>query len=502
MMKTYAVCKYIDRLREEDILISSNVDDVNELVKSISYNSKDVNVGTIFVCKGTGFKKSYLEDALKRGAKFYVSEVDYAVSIPSIIVKDIRKAMYLIANIYYDNPWNELNIIGITGTKGKSTTLYYIKSILDTYLKRQGKITSGYTSSVDFFDGKNLIEAHNTTPEAMELQKILRNASDNGVEFFEMEVSSQALKYDRVGGMMYDYGIFMNISEDHISPVEHSSYEDYFESKLKLFDITDTAIVNLGSDCIDTILDRAKKAERIITFGMTENADVKGYDIIKSDDQGIAFKVKTKEIDDEFEITMPGLFNVDNALAAIALTLECKIPIDCIKKGLKIAKCPGRMELYKSKDGVITAIVDYAHNKLSFEKIFESVRLEYPGYRVVVIFGSAGEKAISRRKDLGETAGKLVDKIYLTAEDPGEEPVLNTINDIYMHAAKFGKPIERIEERNDAIIKALEDHDEKTVYLVLGKGAENTMKFGKDYVPYPSDIEIVTEYISSYDKNH
>lgn len=501
-MELNTIGKYIDKLKEEGILDYFNVKKIDDLVKTITYNSKEATDGTLFVCKGAGFKRAYLDDAVARGARFYVSETDYELDIPSIIVTDIRKAMYLIANIYYNNPWDELDLIGITGTKGKSTTLYYIKSILDTYLSRQGMVTSGYTSSVDFFDGKNLTEAHNTTPEAMELQKIFRTSVSNGIRFFEMEVSSQALKYDRVGGMMYDYGIFMNISEDHISPVEHSSFEDYFESKLKLFDITKTAIVNLNSDYIDGIMDRAKKAERVITFGRNESADIYAYDIRTTDNHSILFKVRTREIDEEFELTMPGLFNVENALAAIAVSLDCKIPVGCIREGLKIARCPGRMELYKSKDGVITAIVDYAHNKLSFEKLFESVRIEYPGYRIVAIFGSAGGKAISRRKDLGEAAGRLADKIYLTAEDPGEEPAMSTINEIYAHASGFGKPIERIEERKDAILKALDDHDEKTVFLVLGKGAEPTMKFGKEYLPYPSDVELVTKYISSYDKNH
>lgn len=501
-MTKYTIKSYIDALNIAGILISNSVTDGEEIVNNLTYNSKEVSKGTLFVCKGEHFKKEYLKEASKNGAKFYISEVDYCLNIPAIIVSDIRKAMYIVANQYFENPYKSLTMIGITGTKGKSTTLYFIKSILDTFLVSEGKSLSGYTSSVDFYNGITVKEAHNTTPEAMELQKILREASDSGIKYFEMEVSSQALKYDRVGGMIFDYGIFMNISEDHISPVEHSDFDDYFESKLKIFDICKTAIINKNSDHIDTILERAKSCNRVLTFGTSDDADIYAYDIKHSENYGLEFMVKYGGFDEKFKISMPGFFNVDNALAAIAVSLECKIPIKYIREGLIKARCPGRMEVFTSKDGQIVSIVDYAHNKLSFESIFKTAKKEFPNRRIVVVFGSVGGKALTRRRDLGMVAGEMADKIYLTADDPGEEPVMDIIKDIYKYASKFGKPIEIIEERRDAIWEALSEHSEKSIYLMLAKGRDKEMKVGKGYLPYQSDVDIVKEYISMYDKNH
>lgn len=501
-MNKHTVKNFIDILKQAKVFEDSNIKDYTELVANLTYNSKEVSDGTLFICKGQHFKKEYLEEAIIRGAKFYISETDYEVGIPFIRVNDIRKAMYLVAVKYYENPSNNLTTIGITGTKGKSTTLYFVKSILDTYLASLGKPLSGYTSSVDFYDGIKTLPAHNTTPEAIELQKILRTALDNGIKYFEMEVSSQALKYERVGGMNFNYGIFMNISEDHISPVEHPDFNDYFESKLKIFDICNTGIININSDHFDRIIKRAENCNKIITFGLSKDADIYAYDIKKSDDNGIEFKVKSEDFNEKFEIGMPGIFNVENALAAIALARELDIPITHIREGVLAARCSGRMEVFTSKDGKIISIVDYAHNKLSFENIFKSVKSEYPDRRIVVLFGSTGGKAIDRRKDLGEIAGEMADKIYLTTEDPGEEPAIDIINDIYKYASKFGKPIEIIEDRREAIWQALSDNKEESVYLILGKGAEKSIKMGNGYIDYESDIEIVKEYIKIYDKNN
>lgn len=501
-MKKHTIKKYLDALYDAQILVRTNISDNSIFIDNLTFNSKEVVSGTLFICKGSTFKRDYLSEAINLGAKFYISEFDYKLNIPHIIVKDIRKAMSIVANIFFENPSKDLKMVGITGTKGKSTTLYFLKSILDTYFKSLKKPLSGYTSSVDYYDGIETKESKNTTPESVELQKILRTAVDSGTRYFEMEVSSQALKYDRVSGLNYDYGIFMNISEDHISPIEHKDFDDYFNSKLKLFDISQNAIININSDYIDEILRRAKKCDKIITFGMSKEADIYAYNIEKTEANGIKFRIKTKEIDEDFEIGMPGIFNVENALAAIATALEFDIPAEYIRKGLIIARCPGRMEVYSSDDGQIISIVDYAHNKLSFARIFDSVKMDYPDRRIVVIFGSAGGKAIGRRKDLGIVAGEMADKIYLTSDDPAEEDPREIANDIYRYASKYDKPIEIIIERKDAIIKALDDHKVKSIYLILGKGDERQSKIGKSYVDYPSDVEIVKEYIKFYNENH
>ncbi len=490
---------YIEELKKRDLYVKGGEDIINTPVAVFTYDSRDVKEGTLFVVKGAAFKEEYLKESVQKGAFCYISEKEFDVQIPGIIVTDIRKAMAYAANIFYGYPQKDLKMVGITGTKGKTTTVYYLKAVFDDYLRSLGDKESGITSSVDYYDGITLEESHNTTPEAMELLKHIRNAADCDLGFFEMEVSSQALKYDRVLGLRYDVGVFLNVSEDHISPIEHSDMEDYFSSKLKLFELCETAVINADSDHFERIREAAAKSRKILTFGIGHDADVFGFNIRKTD-KDITFSVRYKDTEEEYMITMPGLFNVENALAVIAVSLELGIPAEYIKSGLKRARVPGRMELYTSRDGIINAIVDYAHNRLSFKKLFESVKKEYPGIPVLAVFGSAGGKAFSRRKDLGEVSAEYMDMIFLTEEDPGEEDPLQTMEDIAKHIRPKGVEHYLIADRKEAIEAALSRHDEKTVYLILGKGAETTEKIGKAYVPYPSDVDIVTEYIEKYDR--
>ena len=497
----HPIGEFRTELKKAGLLVSDTLKNWETPVQRLTYDSRNVSEGALFICKGAAFKEDYLRDAVKGGASFYVSETPYDAGVPGIIVKDVRKAMTVLANLFYGRPWEDIRLAGITGTKGKTTAVYYLKAVLDDYEAERGGKESGITSSIDYFDGFEKVESHNTTPEAVELMRLFRNACIAGLDFFEMEVSSQALKYDRVEGVTYDVGVFMNISTDHISPVEHTDFEDYFASKLKLFDITKTAVINYGSDYFDRIKAEASKCEKTVVFGTDPSCDVYGYDIRKDAD-GIRFKVRTDSFDEEFMLTMPGLFNVENALAAIAVSKEFGIPVKNMKSGLLNARVAGRMELYTSKDGIINAIVDYAHNRLSFEKLFSSVRKEYPGYRVVAVFGSAGGKAYSRRRDLGEVSAKYMDKIFLTEEDPGKEPPEQTMEDIAKYIRPEGTDFVMIADRITAIRAALDEHDEKTVYLVLGKGAETTEKIGTQYVTYPSDVDLVTEYIEQYDKEH
>ncbi len=504
-----SLTRYADLMKEAGLLVETNIkadDDIKVL--GLTYNSKEVTPGTLFVCKGVHFKEEYLHGAIEKGAVCYVSEKRYGASVPDgfkyLIVSDIRKAMPYLSNLYYDFPWKNLKLTGITGTKGKSTTAYYIKNILDIYEEKMGGKRTAITSSIDLYDGVEEFESHITTPENMELQYHFRNAVDSGIEYFTMEVSSQALKYDRVDGIRFDTGIFMNISEDHISDIEHPTFEDYFESKLRIFEKTDVSVVNLDADSSDRILAEARKAlsegksKKIITFGTKEDADIFGYDIEKKAD-GIHFKVREEGISRNYILTMPGLFNVENALAAIAATENYGIPYEIIYEGLKTARSKGRMELFSSNDGKVVAIVDYAHNKLSFEKLYESTLSEYPGFKIVTIFGCPGYKAYQRREHLGTLSGRYSDKVYLVAEDPGEEPVEHISKDIAQYVEKEGCPYEMIEDRGEAIHKAIMEVNEPTVILITGKGDETRQKYGREYLDCPSDAEYTGRYIEEYD---
>lgn len=500
-MQYHTIQEYRELLAKNGMLLETKTDGAEgQVIRTLTYNSKEAGADTMFICKGAAFKSAYLREAIDRGAVCYVSEKTFELEkdVPYILVKDIREAMAVLGNFFYGEPWKELVITGIGGTKGKSTSAYYMKAIVDDYMAAQGKPESAVISSIDIYDGVSRVESHITTPEAMELQQHLRNALDTGIGYAEMEVSSQALKYNRVDGMRFDVGIFLNISEDHISPIEHKDFEDYFSSKMRMFAQTDTAVVNLDADYIERILKEAEAAKRCITFSMKDpGADYYAYNINKNGHE-TRFSVKCKDFDEEFVLTMPGLFNVENALGVIAAASALEIPREYIHSGLARAKSSGRMELYASDDKNVIAIVDYAHNKLSFEKLFSSMREEYPDYGIVSIFGCPGKKAYIRRRDLGTVAGQYAKKVYLTAEDPGYEPVEDISRDIAQYVEAQNCPYEMIEDRGEAIRAAIENAQGKTLLLITGKGKETRQKYGSEYVDCPSDVDYVKKYLDEY----
>lgn len=501
-MKFYKIQEYVEALRKRGMFASCELYGKEEnVIRNLTYNSKEVSEDTLFICKGAAFKPVYLREAVGKGAVCYISEkvFELEAEVPYILVKDIREAMSVLANLFYNNPWEDLRLVGVGGTKGKSTSVYYMKAIVDDYLEAQNKKDSAVISSIDIYDGKSKVESHITTPEAVELQQHLRNALDCGMEYAQMEVSSQALKYHRVDDMKFDVGIFLNISEDHISPIEHADFEDYFSSKMQMFGKTKTAVVNLDADYIDRILEEAKAAEEVITFSTKDSsADYFAYHIRKEGNE-TRFSVKCEAFDEEFILTMPGLFNVENALGVIAAAVKFGIPKEYIHSGLLRARSSGRMELYASKDKNILAIVDYAHNKLSFEKLFSSMKEEYPDYAIVSIFGCPGKKALIRRRDLGTVAGQYSKKVYLVAEDPGYEPVEDISEDIAQYVEAQNCPYEMIEDRGEAIKAAIESAEGKTLLLVTGKGGETRQKYGSEYLDCPSDVEYVKKYLAEYD---
>lgn len=501
-MERYALEEYMGQLRRKKLLVSHNCTRETgiKVIRNVAYDSNKTTINTLFVCKGANFKEAYLDDAIDKGAIAYISEKDFKKSIPCLLVNDVKKSLSLVAAIYYNNPADKLKIIGITGTKGKSTTAYYIKYILDEYLREMGKPYAGIISSINTYDGVINEESRLTTPESLELQMHFSNAVNSGIQFMIMEASSQALKYGRLHDIFFDVGIFLNISEDHISPIEHSDMEDYFSSKLSLFKQCKTACVNLCSDYLPQIMEAAKHASGILAFGTDESADIYGYNI-KKDGFDTIFNVKCERFDKEFMLTMPGLFNVENALAAIAAAFVLRIPDSYIYSGLRKARSSGRMEIYANSRRDRIVIVDYAHNKLSFTKLFEAVRTEFPGRKIVTVFGCPGGKAYTRRRDLGLLAGLNSDKVYLTAEDPGIENVHDISEDIAKHILPNNSNCKIIDDRGEAIRESILFSEPDTVILITGKGNETRQKFGKEYVTVPTDVEYTRMYLEELEKD-
>lgn len=497
---------YIALLEERGLLAAPVPEglDRSSPVELVSYDSREVVPGTLFICKGAHFKAEFLTMAQDRGAIAYVSQTPYPQSsLPCLLVSDMRRAIAPLADLYFNHPSGRLKVIGLTGTKGKSSAAYYLKYILDDFLAQRGRRPSGLISSIDTYDGVDRFESHITTPDALDLQRHFDHAVRSGLEYLTMEVSSQALKYHRSLCTDFAVACFLNIGYDHISPIEHSDFEDYFSSKLRIFRQGAVNCVNLDCDHADRVLAAAQETGKpLYTFSQKDReADIYASLVRKRGDD-ILFQVRTRRYEREFRLTMPGLFNVENALAAIAVCEALGVPQRCIYAGLAKARVPGRMEVFSNAGGSLTALVDYAHNRMSFETLFRSVRSEYPGRQIVTVFGCPGLKALDRRRDLGEIAGKYSDLVVLTEEDSGEEDTLSICREIAAHVEKQGCQYIIELNRGEAIRQAILGCQEPALLLITGKGRETRQKRGQEYVEVPSDVEYVRTFLQEYDAAH
>lgn len=471
----------------------------------LSYSSADVTPDTFFICKGAAFKEEYLRNAIAKGAGVYLAQSLYeGVDCPHILVSDIRKAMSLVSIAFYQKAYRNFRVVGLTGTKGKTTTTYFMKNILDAFCRRNPQLCaaqkSAVLSTVEVDTGIEHHEAHLTTPESPDLQRYFAQTRDSGLPFLTMEVSSQAYKLSRVYGMDFDIGMFLNIGEDHIGPLEHTDFEDYFSCKLQLMEHCRTAIINREMDHAQRVLEHARAhAQRVLTFGKLETADLDDDDCwilrdIQKEEQGFTFTTSHGLEQDSWRIRMAGRFNVENALAAILAAKALGVDDQSIREGLLQNEVQGRMNLFE-KDGV-TVLVDYAHNFLSFQKLYESLKADYPGQRIVVVVGCPGGKAQLRRRDIGTLSGQNADYLYLTAEDPQFEDVRSICEEIASFVKPYGTPYEIIEDRAQAVEKAITTAQKGDVIVLAAKGEEVYQKVRGEYVYYESDLAITKRLLS------
>lgn len=503
-LKHYNLKHYADALHGQNLLETERLFGCDDMVvEGLEFHSEKSLAGTLFVCKGASFKEEYLIDALDRGAIGYISEEKYdlPLDVPYLLVSDIRQSMALIAEIFYNSPQDKLTLIAVGGTKGKTTTTFFVKAILDAYLKSQGEPLAGLSSTITTYDGFSEKESLNTTPEAMDLQKHLAQAVDAGLNYMVMEVSSQALKYHRTAGLTFDVSIFLNIDEDHISPVEHPNYEDYRASKAKMFGQTKHLIINHETQEAEYMFKRAKEAEKVYSFSLvSDDADYVVTDIETIHLQS-RFRVRSKTLDESYQLSMPGEFNIENAVAAIAAADLLDIPQKHVKDALSKVEVPGRMGILSTDDNKIIAVADYAHNRLSFEQLALSMRKAYPDYKVISIFGAPGGKALGRREELGSVGGKYSDLVILTMDDPAFEQVNDISKEMAAFVEKEHTPYLIIDNRSEAIREAFNRVEDKTIILAIGKGHEKEMKVNGEMVPMQSDFDLIREKIERYNEN-
>lgn len=463
---------------------------------SLTYNSVEAKKQSLFFCKGLNFKETYLDESLRKGVEVYIAEElysrDYATAI---IVSDVRKAMALIAQAFYNYPQDQLTLVGITGTKGKTTTTYFTRKALQSHFPNQTAIIS--TIDVNL-DGKHSTPSNLTTPEAIDLYAMIAQAVENGMKYLVMEVSSQAYKTDRVYQLTFDIGVFLNISPDHIGPNEHPSFEDYFYCKRQLLDHSNTALICSGSDYAEFLIEYAQEvAQKVYVFGR----DSKLCDfIVNSDYQRDvrSFEVEALDSTDlgvggSYRIQLLGEFNKDNALAAILVAGLAGAPQESIKKGLEKAVIPGRMEHFQKNSTNI--YVDFAHNFISLKTLLEFAVEEHPEAEITVITGAPGGKGVSRREDMGKVLDQFNVNIVLTEDDPNFDSPKEIANQILEHIHDKSR-VEYIESRTQAIEKVITEATDLACLLIIGKGNDQYMIRKGRKESYEGDAEIVKKLLN------
>ncbi len=464
-------------------------------ITSVEFDSRKIQEGCLFLCiKGANFDghRAALE-AVEKGAKALVVERDVMVpkEVALVKVKDSRYAMAFIAAHYFGNPSKEMKIIGITGTKGKTTTTYLVKSILESVGRKVGLI-----GTIEVIIGDKRIHANNTTPDSFLLQSYFRQMADCGCDTVVMEVSSQGLMLHRTQGFLFDFGIFTNLEPDHIGPNEHSSFEEYMECKSLLFRQCKIGIVNRD----DPHWERIVKGHtcQLETFGLSKEADIRGENLtfIKEPGYlGVDFHVRGK-MDFPVQISTPGRFSVYNALTAIAICNNFQVPISKIQKALKTAKVKGRIEMvHVSKD--VTLMIDYAHNAMALESLLTTLK-EYEPKRLVCLFGCGGNRSKLRRYEMGEVAGRLADFTIITSDNPRFEEPKDIIEDIKVGIKKTNGAYIEICDRKEAIAYAIHHGEPGDVIVLAGKGHEDYQEIKG--VKYPMDERILIEDIRKEDR--
>ena len=466
-------------------LVQSHSPEKEVSITNISYNSKEVTPGTLFFCKGMAFRPEYLDQAVQAGACCYLAQTVYRQDLPYIQVTDIRKAMSVVCILFYNRPFEDIDVIGITGTKGKTSTSYFMDSILRQVVGRR----CGLLSTVEIYTGETETEAHLTTPEAPDLERYFAETRDWGLRYLTMEVSSQAYKMERTLGVRFKVGVFLNIGLDHISPIEHENYEDYLSCKLKLMENCDIGVIYRGTKDFERVWETAQAhCKQVVTFGEDPRADVRLLDI-RRENGVFVFSVEYQGKTETYTMDTPGRFNVENALAAITVGKLLGFAQEDIAAGIRHVTIPGRMNLFE-KDGAVI-LVDYAHNELSFTRLYESLVMDYPGWPIKVLTGSPGGHAYRRRQEIGTLSGKYCSHIYLTEEDPQFEDVVDICREMATYIEPFGTSYEIIPDRTQAVEKAVAQVKPGEVLVIAGKSEEDYQKVRGQYVPYESDLAIV-----------
>ena len=467
-------------------------------VTGICMDSRKVTEGNLFICI-SGYQSDghdFIPKALEAGATSLVVEKDVDVpdDITVVKVKDGRVALALLSAAWYEHPSKDMCVIGLTGTKGKTTTAHMIKKILEEAGKKVGMIG---TNGAFIGDEKVAVEIKNTTPESFDLQHILRIMKDEGCSHVVMEVSSQGLKLNRVLGIDFDYGAFLNLSPDHISPNEHADFAEYKECKMMLFNMVKKSVIFLDNDHSDDFLDIAPNP---VTVSLKSKADYYVTDIQNLWDGsmfGVEFILhRGEDSQEKISVAMPGYFNAENAAIACALTSLEGVPANVQDAALKKVSVKGRTQIIPEALSVACMVIDYAHNAFSSECVLQMLR-EYKPKRLIALFGCGGNRAAARRIGMGEVAGKMADLSVITMDNPRFESMADINKGIIEGIEKNNGKYICIDDRKDAIYYVMDHAEPGDIIALLGKGHETYQEIeGKRYDF--SEEEVILQWLREH----
>ncbi len=471
-------------------------------ITNVDSDSRNIKENGLFIAI-RGFEvdgSDYIEDAIANGASVVmvdentkVKELNLPENVTLLMVPDTRIALAVCACNFYDNPSRKMKLIGVTGTKGKTTTTFMIKKILE---KAGHKV--GLIGTIAIYIGeKKIKDSTRTTPESIELQKIFANMVEENVDVVVMEVSSQSLKLNRVYGCDFDMGIFTNFSHEHISEKEHPDMEDYFNSKLKLFDMCKVGFFN-ADDIYAAKAGRMVKTPEVTTYGIDNFCHVLAKDITITNSY-VDFKVKLENRNERVKTCIPGRFSVYNSLAAICVAKKMGVTPEQIKEALVEVRVPGRSELVDNKLG-FTIMIDYAHTPESLESILRAVK-SYTKGRVICVFGCGGDRDKIKRPLMGEVSGRVATNTIITSDNPRTEDPEEIVKEIEVGIKKTTGQYTCIVDRTEAIKAAIKMAGRNDIIVLAGKGHEPYQEINHETFPFDERI-IVNEVIDELEEEN
>ncbi|MDI9216145.1 UDP-N-acetylmuramoyl-L-alanyl-D-glutamate--2,6-diaminopimelate ligase [Clostridium tertium] len=482
--------KLLDLLKGVDYELLEGT--VEKEVNHIQYDSRKVNEGDLFVCL-TGFEvdgHDYANKAIEAGAKVVLCEKKIDIKsegVTVLLVNEGRKALATMSANYYGHPTKSLNLIGVTGTNGKTTTVYLLKSMLEKAGKKVGLV-----GTIANYIGENKLKSERTTPESLELQKLFKDMVDANCEYCVMEVSSHSLQLDRVYGCEFEVGIFTNLTRDHLD--FHKSFDNYYNAKFKLFERSKASVINVDDDYGYRVLKDVEKLENkeIKTYSINNNSDFKASDLMLKEGD-IHFKINGEE----FNSVLPGEYNVYNALGAVGAMSILGISNESIRKGLLDVVVPGRCERIGYKyDIPYDIIIDFAHTPDGLKNILETLK-GFTKNRLIAVYGCGGDRDKVKRAELGRIGTELADLAIITSDNPREEDPMAIIKEIVAGITKSNYLA--IENRVEAIKLALGMAEEGDVVVLAGKGHENYQITNEGVIHF-DEREVVDEILISKKK--